>query len=76
MLLDWELAGRDNQHVWWTGLTLPSAVRAGSERYTCKTDVKQIGMLSHASPSASYAAQLMSGHVISAAMAPVAERND
>lgn len=80
VLLNWKLARRDNQHVWWTGQTLPPAVRAGSERYTCKSDMGQIGqlVLSRASPSASsaaYAARLMSGHVTSAAMAPIAEWN-
>lgn len=81
VLIDWDLAGRENQYVWWTGQTLPPAVRAGTETYTCKTDIWQIGqlVLSHAFPSASsaaYADKLMSGQVTSAAMAPTAEWND
>ena len=81
ILLDWELAGRENQNVWWTGQILPPAIRDGSEPYTCKTDLWQIAqlVLSHAIPSAgsaAYAHLLMSGHVISAAMAPTAEWND
>jgi len=80
VLIDWELAGKENQAVWWTGLHLPPAVKAGSEPYTCKSDLWQIGqlVLSHAFPSAgsaAYAHQLMSGCFTSAAMAPKAEWN-
>ncbi|DBA94012.1 TPA: hypothetical protein ACH3X1_001664 [Trebouxia sp. C0004] len=81
VLLDWELAGRENQRVWWTGQSLPPAIRAGFELYTCQTDLWQIGqlVLTHAIPSvgsAAYAHQLMSGQVTSAALAPTAEWND
>ncbi len=81
VLIDWELAGRETQTVWWTGQVLPPAVKAGSEPYTCKTDLWQIGqlVLSHAIPSAgsaAYAHQLMFGCFTSAAMAPKAEWND
>lgn len=80
VLLDWELAGRENQYVWWTGQILPPAVRAGHEWYTCKTDLWQIGqlVLTHAIPSVGsvvYAHQLMSGHATSAALAPLADWN-
>lgn len=80
LLIDWELAGRENQYVWWTGLVLPPAIRAGRELYTCKTDLWQIGqlVLTHATPSAGsalYAHQLMSGRATSAAQAPTAEWN-
>ena len=80
VLLDWELAGRQHQPVWWTGQILPPAVMSGSEPYTCKTDLWQIGqlVLTHAisAGNAAYAHQLMSGHVMSAAVAPAAEWND
>lgn len=81
VLLDWELAGRENQHVWWTNQILPPAIRAGLELYTCQTVLWQIGqlVLTHAIPSAgsaAYAHHLMSGHVTSAALAPTAEWND
>lgn len=81
VLIDWELAGRENQAVWWTRQHLPLAVKAGSELYSCITDLCQIGqlVLSHACPSASsaaYAHQLKSGRFTSAAMAPPAERKD
>ena len=81
VLLDWELAGRQHQPVWWTGQILPPAVMSGNEPYTCKTDLWQIGqlVLTHAissAGSAAYAHQLMSGHVMSAAVAPAAEWND
>ena len=81
VLLDWELAGRQNQPVWWTGQVLPPAVKSGSETYTCKTDLWQIGQLVltcaiSSAGSAAYAHQLMSGHVMSAALAPAAEWND
>ena len=56
---------------------LPPAAKSASERYTCKIDLWQIGqlVLTHAissAGSAAYAHQLMSGHVMSAAMAPAA----
>ena len=81
VLLDWELAGRQNQPVWWTGQLLPAAVKSGSETYTCKVDLWQIGQLvftcaMSSAGSAAYAHQLMSGHVTSAALAPAAEWND
>ena len=81
VLLDWELAGRIDQRVWWTGQMLPPAIKARSESYTCKTDLWQIGqlVLTHATPSAgsaAYAHQLMAGHLTSATMAPMADWND
>ena len=81
VLLDGELAGRQDQFVWWTGQILPPAVKSGSEMYSCKTDLWQIGqlVLTHAissGGSAAYAHHLMSGDVTSAAMAPAAEWND
>ena len=81
VLIDWELAERENQIVWWTGQVLLTAVKPGNEAYTCKTDLWQIGqpVLSRAIPSAgnaAYAHQLMSGRVTSTAMAPKAEWND
>lgn len=81
VLLDWELAGRQDQPVWWTGQILPPAVKSGSEAYSCKTDLWQIGqlVLTHAitsAGSAAYAHCLMSGHIMSAAAAPVAEWTD
>ena len=81
VLLDWQLAGRQDQFVWWTGQVLPYAVKSGGEPYTCKTDLWQIGqlVLTHAissAGSAAYAHHLMPGHVTSAAMAPAAEWDD
>ena len=81
VLLDWELAGRQDQPVWWTRQILPPAVKSGSEPYTCKTDLRQIGqlVLTHAissAGSAAYAQHLMSGHVTSAAVTPAAEWSD
>ena len=78
VLPDWELAGRQDQPVWWTWQTLPPGVKSGSESYTCKTDLWQVSqlVLTHGISSTAYAHQLMSGHVMSAAMAPAAEWND
>jgi len=45
LLIDWELAGRTNQLVWWEGRLLPDAVRHRIESYTCMTDLWQLGML-------------------------------
>ena len=45
LLIDWELAGRTNQLVWWEGRLLPDAVRHRIEPYTCMTDLWQLGML-------------------------------
>ena len=34
--IDWELAGRTNQFVWWEGKLLPHGVKYRPELYTCK----------------------------------------
>ena len=45
LLIDWELAGRTNQIVWWEGKLLPDGVKHRTQPYTCKTDLWQLGML-------------------------------
>ncbi len=45
LLIDWELAGRANQIVWWEGKVLPDLVKHRLQPYTCKTDLWQLGML-------------------------------
>jgi serine/threonine protein kinase len=45
LLIDWELAGRTKQLVWWEGKLLPDGVKHRIEPYTCKTDLWQLGML-------------------------------
>lgn len=45
LLIDWELAGKTNQLVWWEAKLLPDAVKHRIEPYTSKTDLWQLGML-------------------------------
>lgn len=45
LLIDWELAGKANQHVWWEGPRLPDLVRQRIETYTVCTDLWQVGKL-------------------------------
>lgn len=45
LLIDWELAGRADQMVWWKGTMLLEVVLHKVEPYTCKTDLWQLGML-------------------------------
>lgn len=75
LLIDWEVAGRVDQEVWWEGKLLPDPVRLRQHPYTVQTDLWQVGMLimsqeSVASPAAKqYAQQLVSGAIESAAQA-------
>ncbi len=75
LLIDWELAGRTNQNVWWEGKLLPDGVKHRLEPYTCKTDLWQLGMLIRtAAVSAdvavtSFADQLLAGEFATAAIA-------
>ncbi len=39
LLIDWELAGRANQIIWWEGKLLPDLVKRRPEPYNCKTDL-------------------------------------
>ncbi|BDA48582.1 probable crinkler effector protein 8 [Coccomyxa sp. Obi] len=45
VLIDWELAGRVDQDVWWEGSALPEPVRLHQRPYTVKTDLWQVGKL-------------------------------
>ncbi len=75
VLIDWELAGRTNQFVWWEGNLLPDGVKHRLEPYTCKTDLWQLGMLiRNAAVSAdvaiaSFADHLLDGDFVTAAIA-------
>jgi len=75
LLIDWELAGRTNQIVWWEGKLLPDGVKHRLEPYTCKTDLWQLGMLiKTAAVSAdvaitSFADHLLAGDFATAAIA-------
>jgi len=75
VLIDWELAGRANQFVWWEGKLLPDGVKHRLEPYTCRTDLWQLGMLiriaavSAAVAIASFADHLLAGDFATAAIA-------
>jgi len=75
LLIDWELAGRANEIVWWEGKLLPDLVKHRLEPYTCKTDLWQLGMLIRtAAVSAdvaitSFADRLLAGDFATAAIA-------
>ncbi|CAL8466510.1 g6046 [Coccomyxa elongata] len=66
LLIDWELAGRVDQLVWWEGKLLPEPVRLHQHPYTIQTDLWQVGKLIlsqqvFASPAAvQFAQQLVS----------------
>ena len=45
LLIDWELAGRTNQVIWWEGKLLPDGVKYRLEPFTVNTDLWQLGML-------------------------------
>ena len=55
VLIDWELAGRADEQVWWHGKSLPPAVEAGNA-YICQHDLWQVGKLIHRCAVASRAA--------------------
>ncbi|CAL8466425.1 g5961 [Coccomyxa elongata] len=69
ILIDWELAGRVDQTVWWEGNCnlLPDPVRLRQHPYTAQTDLWQVGKLIisqqvFASPAAvTFAQQLVNG---------------
>lgn len=44
LLIDWELSQRKNQLVWVQGKLLPGVIKHRIETYTCKTDLRQLGM--------------------------------
>ena len=74
LLIDWELASRANQVVWWEGKILPDLVKDKVQPYTCKTDMWQLGMLNKAAAISdlavmSFAIQLLAGHFECAASA-------
>ena len=75
LLIDWALAGRTNQIVWWEGKLLPEGVKHKLEPYTCKTVLWQLGMLvKTAAVSAdvaiiSFADHLLAGGFATAAIA-------
>ncbi|DBB07141.1 TPA: hypothetical protein ACH3X1_011712 [Trebouxia sp. C0004] len=75
LLIDWELAGRTNQLVWWEGKLLPDAVKHRTEPFTCKTDLWQLGMLIKTATVCadvaitSFADRLLAGEFTTAALA-------
>ncbi|KAK9813152.1 hypothetical protein WJX72_009901 [[Myrmecia] bisecta] len=74
MLIDWELAGRADELVWWRGKVLPEPVRAGQAPYIVQTDIWQVGRLIQMQPVASdgarqIAQRLVAGDYVSAARA-------
>ena len=75
LLIDWELAGRVDQEVWWEGKLLPDPVRLRQHPYTVQIDLWQVGMLiisqeNVASPAAKqFAQKLVSYEFQSAAQA-------
>ncbi len=75
ILIDWELAGRTNQFVWWEGRLLEDGVKHRIEPYTCKTDLWQLGMLIREAAvsadvaTASFADRLLAGDFATAAIA-------
>lgn len=75
LLIDWELAGRVDQVLWWEGKLLPDPVRFHQHPYTAQTDLWQAGKLImsqavYASPAAlQFAQQLVVGDFQSAAKA-------
>ncbi len=75
LLIDWELAGRTNQLVWWEGKLLPDGVKHRIEPYTCKTDLWQLGMLIKTAAVCadvvitSFADHLLAGEFATAALA-------
>ena len=78
LLIDWELAGRTNQIVWWEGKLLPEGVKHRLEPYTCKTDLWQLGMLIKAAVVSAdvaiitFADRLVAGGFATAAIAEAA----
>ena len=75
LLIDWELAGRTNQIVWWEAKLLPDGVKQRLEPYTCKTDLWQLGMLIKTAAVSvdvaitSFAERLLAGDFATAAIA-------
>lgn len=75
LLIDWELAGRTNQIVWWEGKMLPDEVKHRSEPFTVKTDLWQLGMLIKTAAICadvaitSFADHLLAGNFATAAIA-------
>ena len=75
LLIDWELAGRTNQIVWWEGKLLPDGVKHRSEPFTVKTDLWQLGMLVKTAAicadvaTTSFADHLLAGNFATAAIA-------
>jgi len=75
LLIDWELAGRANEIVWWEGKLLPDLVKHRLEPYTCKTDLWQLGMLIRTTAVSadvaitSFADRLLAGDFATAAIA-------
>lgn len=75
ILIDWELAGKANQLVWWEGDLLPDAVKHRNQPYTCKTDLWQLGMLIKTAAICadaavtSFADHLLAGEFATAALA-------
>ncbi|DBA74106.1 TPA: hypothetical protein ACH3X1_010914 [Trebouxia sp. C0004] len=71
LLIDWELAGRTNQIVWWEGKMLPDGVKHRSEPFTVKTDLWQLGMLIKSAAICadvaitSFADHLLAGNILS-----------
>ncbi len=72
LLIDWELAGKANQNVWWEGKLLPDSVRYHLAPYTIQTDLWQVGNLIKAEAISSvvaidnFAEQLLAGSFSSA----------
>ncbi|DBA79689.1 TPA: hypothetical protein ACH3X1_008362 [Trebouxia sp. C0004] len=75
LLIDWELAGRTNQIVWWEGKLLPDGVKHRSEPFTVKTYLWQLGMLIKTAAvcadvaTTSFADHLLAGNFATAAIA-------
>ncbi|KAK9830079.1 hypothetical protein WJX72_009646 [[Myrmecia] bisecta] len=74
ILIDWELAGRADQRVWWHGKVLPEPVRNGHAPYTVQTELWQVGRLIQMQLVASdgarqFAQRLVAGDYVSAARA-------
>ena len=71
LLIDWELAGRANQIVWWEGKLLPDLVKHRLEPYTCKTYLWLIRTTAVSADVAitSFADRLLAGDFATAAIA-------
>ena len=64
VLMDWELAGKAGEFVWWHGKTLPDPVRERQQPYTCQTDLWQLGQLILAEPIAGDAAMAFADQLV------------